>query len=443
MRAWSSLSVRKNFPLIQRRQHGVLAHNLKTFLPPRTTAFINTAELQSPAIDTCVLLASELEYLRANLIGLLGSAHPTLHQLARHYFADSSRQLRPLVVLLLSRATNGLGNGWEEKKWIAEYERVNGQQEELDRPLTRSGVLNSCNTNMPDDLASFQSLFTLQTPRLIPKIPPLPPSHKMIHTPTLADPPVILPTQIRLAQLVEMIHVASSLHDDISNELHASSDGAGNKLAILGGDFLLGRACTALSCLGDDEVVELVATVIANTVEGTIWKAGNVGTRGIPVLTSPAQGWKRYLNQIYLGSVSLLAKAGRAAVILGGCKEGEIWKEIGYMYGLHIGFANQLMRDIDAFEEGSQNFNEGPTGPLLYAWEDHSHLQPIIQRHFSEDGDVEHVRHTIQTSSGIERTRTLALKHAEKAREALRFLPDSDTKDALRELTLRVVDRTC
>ncbi|KAJ3797872.1 terpenoid synthase [Lentinula aff. detonsa] len=442
MRAWPSLSVCKNSQLIQQcRKHGVLAHNLKAFIPPRTT-IINTAELHSPRLDPFVLLASELDYLRGNLLRLLGSAHPTLHQLAQHYFTNPSKQIRPLVVLLFSRATNGLGDGWEEKKWIAECERVSGRHEELNRPLTRPGVLNDCNPNMPDDTASFQSLFSLQTPQILPELPPLPLSYKTDHTPILANPPIILPAQIRLAQLMEMIHVASSLHDQVANDTSSSSDGTGNKLAILGGDFLLGRASTALSRLGDDEVVELVATVIANIVEGAVWKAGNVGTRVVSALSSPAQGWNRYLNKIYLGSASLLAKAGRAAVILGGSKEGEIWKEIAYMYGLHIAFANQLMKDVDAYEDDADSFKAGPTGPLLYAWEDHSFLKPIIQRQLSEDGDVEHVRHAVHTSSGIERTRTLALTHAEKAREVLRFLPDSDTKDALRELTIRVVDQT-
>ncbi|KAF8831914.1 hypothetical protein HHX47_DHR1000896 [Lentinula edodes] len=441
MRAWSS-PVCKNSQLIRCRKHGILAHNLKINVPPRTTAVINTAELlNTPRPNPFVLLASELDYLRGNLLRLLGSAHPTLHQLAQHYFANPSKQIRPLVVLLLSRATNGLGNEWEQKKWIADCERVSGRHEELDRTLTRPGVLNDCNPNMSDDAASFQSFFSLQTPRILPENPPLPSSYKINYDPALVDPPTILPAQIRLAQLVEMIHVASSLHDQVANETSSPSDGTGNKLAILGGDFLLGRASTALSRLGDDEVVELVATVIANIVEGAVWKAGNVGTQEILALASPAQGWNRYLNRIYLGSASLLAKAGRAAVILGGSKEGELWKEIAYIYGLHIGFANQLMKDVDAYEEDN-NFDAGLTGPLLYAWEDHTHLKPIIQRQFSEDGDVEQVRHAVRSSSGLGRTRKLALTHSEKAREILRFLPDSDTKDALEELTLRVVHRT-
>ncbi|KAF9075026.1 isoprenoid synthase domain-containing protein [Rhodocollybia butyracea] len=438
MRAWPSLSVCKHRHLqfAQRRQHSVLSHNLKAYVSPRPTAVLNTAELlpASPR-DPYVLVASEIDQLRSNLLNLLGSAHPTLHQLAQHYFVHPSKQLRPLVVLLLSRATNGLGSEWEQKKWIAECERVSGRDEELDQPLTRPGVLNDNNPNMPEHTTSFQSLFALQTPKISPEHPPLPFPYETNSVSRLVNPPMILPAQIRLAQLMEMIHVASSLHDHIAD----SSDGSGNKLAVLGGDFLLGRASTALSRLGDDEVVELVATVIANIVEGTIWKASNVGTRPVESPVSPSQGWNRYFNRIYLGSASLLAKAGRAAVILGGSKEGEIWKEVAYMYGLHVGFANQLMKDVNSYEEDASSF-DALTAPLIYAWEEHSFLKPIIQRQFSEEGDVEQARHAVHTCSGLERTRMLAFKHAEKAREVLHFLPDSDTKDALEELTIRTVE---
>ncbi|KIK70498.1 hypothetical protein GYMLUDRAFT_253872 [Collybiopsis luxurians FD-317 M1] len=441
-RGWPSLAIRKNFQYILCRKHSVLAHNFKTV--PRAATVIDTAAaaanlLHSTRPDPYILLASELDRLKGNLLNLLGSAHPSLHQLAQHYFSHPSKQIRSLVVLLLSRATNGLGNEWEQKKWAAECERVSGHQQVLDWPLTRRGVLNDVNPNMPEDSASFQSLFSLQAPRTPPEFPPLPRPRKTNITRALVDPPFILPTQIRLAQLMEMIHIANCMHDQVTN---TAIDGTGNKLAILGGDFLLGRASTALSRLGDEEVVELVATVIANIVEGTVWKASNVGTRAVSALTCPAHGWSRYLNGMYLASASLLAKAGRAAVILGGSTEGEIWKEVAYMYGLHIGFANQLMKDINSLEKDTASLGEGLTGPLLYAWEDEPNLGPIIQRQFSGDGDVEQVSHIVFASSGVERTRTLAFSYAEKAREVLHFLPDSDTKDALEELTIRVVERT-
>jgi len=101
------------------------------------------------------------------------------------------------------------------------------------------------------------------------------------------------------------------------------------------------------------------------------------------------------------------------------------------------------------------------TGPALFAWEEHPELGPLIERKFKQPGDVELVRQfpnvcritstdnqTLQArdyvrrSSGLERTRELAQDHADKAKEVLSHLPDSDAKNALYALSDRVVKRT-
>ncbi|THV06541.1 terpenoid synthase [Dendrothele bispora CBS 962.96] len=437
------------------KQHGTLAHNVKTVTPQHPPSTIEIPVVPCRP-DPYALLSPELSQLRSNLLGLLGSAHPALNNVAQHYFLHPSKQLRPLVVLLFARATNGLGRRWAEKKWTAECERVSGRQEELDQPLTRTGVLNNWNANMPDDTPSFESLFPLQTPKVQPELPPLPESYVRSHDGnlTLADPPTILPSQFRLAQLVEMIHIASSFHDEVVDRLSvgknspSTKDTMGNKLAILGGDFLLGRASCTLSRLGDDEVVELVASVISNIVEGTIWHMKSVpSSRPIVSPESPTQAWKEYFNRIYLKHASLLAKGARGAAILGGSGEGEILKEIAYAYGRHLGFANQLTKDTVDYEATEGQFDQlveespYPTGPLLHAWEDYPELGPLILRNFSNSGDVEQVQHLVRASSGVERTRALARTHANKARELLYLLPHSETRDALEELTERVIDQ--
>lgn len=156
---------------------------------------------------------------------------------------------------------------------------------------------------------------------------------------------------MRLAQIVEMIHVASLLHDDVIDEspLRRGAPSApaafGNKLSILGGDFMLGRASAALSRLGSIEVVELISSVIANLVEGEILQMKAVNGRDESEQVRPAIGkenWNIYLQKTYLKSASLLAKSARAAVVLGGCREGEIWKEVAYAYGRNIGIAFQV-----------------------------------------------------------------------------------------------------
>ncbi|TBU50022.1 isoprenoid synthase domain-containing protein [Dichomitus squalens] len=411
--------------------------------------------------DPYKLVAPQLQQLRETLLNLLGSSHPSLTEIAQYYFLHPSKQLRPLLVLLFSQATNGLGSGWHLKKWAAECEGAGGRAEELDRPLTRPDVLNDWNPSMPDHTASFQTSFSVRPPRLPHQPPTPPPFPPAMFVPTVAEPLALLPTQVRLAQIVEMIHVASLLHDDVIDKSPlrrgvASAPAAfGNKLSVLAGDFLLGRTSAALSRLGENEVVELIASVIANLVEGEILQlkavhADELGVAGLSP-TVGQENWNIYLQKTYLKTASLMAKGARAAVVLGGCKEGEVWKEVAYAYGRNLGIAFQLVDDILDYEAGDATLGKPggadlqlglATGPALFAWEEHPEMGPLIMRKFGQPGDVDLARDLVRRSSGVERTRELARAHADKAREVLAPLPDSDAKGALEALTERVVKRT-
>ena len=105
------------------------------------------------------------------------------------------------------------------------------------------------------------------------------------------------------------------------------------------------------------------------------------------------------------------------------------------------------------------------TGPALFAWEEHPELGPLIERKFQQPGDVELVRqflrfwcirgHSqltsgflfqardyVRRSSGVKRTRELAQAYADKAKELLAHLPDSEAKNALYALSDRAVKRS-
>jgi hexaprenyl-diphosphate synthase len=320
--------------------------------PPRSSPLAS-----SRRVDPHALLKAEMGHVRSSLVSLLGSSHPTLSQIAAYYFHHPSKQLRPLLVLLFARATNGLGAHFPLRLWAAEHARLTPEQ--LDAPLSRPDVLNDFNPSMPDHTASFHAPFDLRPPPTR-TFPAPPPSLCADSVPHLAH--TLLPTQLRLAQVVEMIHVASLLHDDVidKSDLRRGAPSApaafGNKLAILGGDFLLGRASAALSRLGDDEVVELISSIVANLAEGEILQMKGAGGEVDLHPEVPHQDrWGTYLRKTYLKTASLMAKGARAAVVLGGCREGEVWKEAAYAYGRNIGIAFQvgrLSRDLsqtDAF----------------------------------------------------------------------------------------------
>ncbi|RDB29540.1 putative hexaprenyl pyrophosphate synthase, mitochondrial [Hypsizygus marmoreus] len=457
MRRWACTSVQKTFSFqnqpvtrCSRRHYSVQAQKVEhtRTRPDPFPIQHEPAPTAKTRPDPYALVAPELTHLRGSLLSLLGSAHPGLSEIARYYFLHPSKQLRSLIVLLFSHATNGLGRNWEEKRWAAVSEAETGLSEELDRPLKLPDVLNNWHPSMPNNTASFEDVFELRRPGMR-EPPPAPPQSTKHSIPHLASPPLLLPVQLRLAQIVEMIHIASRLHHDVQDTTtddEPPQEGFGNKLTILGGDFLLGRASAALSRLGESEVVELVAGVISNIVEGEMLRMKGMESPSLGQIGGTKtldDAWDIYLRKTYLNTASLMAKSARAAVVLGGCREGEVWKDIAYAYGRYLGIAYQLVEDTLDYESGGENLTPGlATGPALFAGEEHPELRPLIQRNFAEDGDIELAISYVSKSAGIERTRLLAQSYADKAREVLQLLPDSETKIALDVLTDCAVNRT-
>jgi hexaprenyl-diphosphate synthase len=162
-----------------------------------------------------------------------------------------------------------------------------------------------------------------------------------------------------------MLHTASLLHDDVidASALRRGAPSApsifNNKLSVLGGNFILGRASAALARLGDPEVTQLIASIISNLVEGEILQMKDVvqkqqqqqlqSVEKQKILVDEGKksskyqdAWNIYLQKTYLKTASLMAKGARSAVVLGGCAEGEIWKEVAYAYGRNLGIAFQV-----------------------------------------------------------------------------------------------------
>lgn len=108
-------------------------------------------------------------------------------------------------------------------------------------------------------------------------------------------------------------------------------------MSILGGDFLLGRASVALARLRNAEVIELLATVIANLVEGEFMQLKNIQTETSDEKESAID---YYLRKTYLKTASLISKSCRAAAILGGSSP-EL-TDAAYSFGRNLGLAFQV-----------------------------------------------------------------------------------------------------
>lgn len=318
-------------------------------------------------IDPLRIVAKEMKALTGDIRKLLGSGHPSLDRAAKYYTQSEGKHMRPMIVLLMSRAS-ALCPKTPELAPLSEY-RINSAISPID-------VLRDVNPTSP--LASFSSE---------------PESTK-------SD---ILPSQRRLAEITELIHTASLLHDDVIDHSVArrGSPSAnlefGNKMAVLAGDFLLGRASVALARLRNPEVVELLATVIANLVEGEFMQLKNTAR------DERSPKWSEdtlryYLEKTYLKTASLISKSCRAAALLGRADATTV--EAAYAYGKNLGLAFQLVDDMLDYTRSEKDLGKPAgadlelglaTAPLLFAWKTMPELGALVGRKFEQEGDVARV----------------------------------------------------
>ncbi|KAK8035775.1 hypothetical protein PG991_001848 [Apiospora marii] len=359
------------------------------------------------AIDPLRIVAKEMKFLTGNIRQLLGSGHPSLDRAAKYYTQAEGKHMRPMIVLLMSRAT---------ALCPKTPEILSASQNQIDTSISPANVLNDSNPSN-----SLTTGFSSQPES------------------TESD---ILPSQRRLAEITELIHTASLLHDDVIDHSVArrGSPSAnlefGNKMAVLAGDFLLGRASVALARLRNAEVVELLATVIANLVEGEFMQLKNTKRdERNPKWSEDALTY--YLEKTYLKTASLISKSCRAAALLG--RGDATTVEAAYAYGKNLGLAFQLK---ELGKPAGADLELGlATAPLLFAWKTNPELGALVGRKFEQEGDVTRAREIVQQSDGIEQTRALAEDYCTQAIAALATFPDSDAKDGLIEMAMKTLQR--
>lgn len=250
----------------------------------------------------------------------------------------------------------------------------------------------------------------------------------------------------RLAEITEMIHTASLVHDDVVDEsevrrgIPTVHSNFGNRVAVLAGDFLFAQSSWYLANLDNLQVVKLLSEVIMDLAEGEIQQGLN---RFETTLTIDA-----YLEKSYYKTASLIANSSKAAAVLSDTSEVQAQKL--YNYGRHLGLAFQIVDDILDFTGSTEGLGKPAgsdlrsgnlTAPVLYALEEKPYLEALIEREFAQDNDLEQALALVQDSRGIERSRELAAHHARSAIEYLADLPQSESRQALTKLSDYVLSR--
>jgi hexaprenyl-diphosphate synthase len=292
----------------------------------------HSPSLDAAQINPATLLGAAYTDIPANINSLIQSSNSLLNKVASYYFQQPGKHIRPLVVLLMSQAVNAT-------KPQEAFETRFGQDDVIDQPFHTLPPLAS----IPATSSSHTSeRFAHQTrDGCVPAFDH--PKHDALSKHDWEHH--ILPSQRRLAEITEMIHTASLLHDDVIDAADkrrgqvSVNNQFGNKFAILGGDFLLARASVALARLRNVEVVELLATVIETLVEGEIMQLSNKPANGRPITTQVRLQY--YLDKSYMKTGSLFARSCKASTLLIGASRD--LANMSYTFGKNLGLAFQVM----------------------------------------------------------------------------------------------------
>ena len=253
----------------------------------------------------------------------------------------------------------------------------------------------------------------------------------------------------QLAAVVEFIHTATLLHDDVVDDSHLRRGRAtanstfGNAAAVLVGDFLYSRAFQMMVDVQSMRVMEVLADATNAIAEGEVMQLLHVH--------NPEVNEQDYLRVVRAKTAKLFEAAGRLGAILAGASPRQ--EQALADYGMHLGTAFQLVDDIldysgDLAQTGKNlgdDLAEGKTTlPMIYAMRHGSAEQTAVVRNALVRGglgDFEPVLNAMREAGALDYTRAQAEVSAGEARNAIAMLPDSKYRDSLLELAAFAVTR--
>ncbi|MDD2776714.1 MAG: octaprenyl diphosphate synthase [Gallionella sp.] len=252
-----------------------------------------------------------------------------------------------------------------------------------------------------------------------------------------------------LAAVVEFIHTATLLHDDVVDESDLRRGRAtasalfGNAASVLVGDFLYSRAFQMMVEVGEMRVMQTLADATNVIAEGEVLQLLNCHDADVEIAN--------YMRVIHCKTAKLFEAAMRLGAIIG--KASAIDEAAAAKYGIHLGTAFQLIDDVLDYSANEQetgkhlgdDLAEGkPTLPLIYAMQHGSPEQVAVVRNAIEQGDVSKfadVLEIIHRTGALDFTRQQAQLEAEMACAAIAHLDDSAYKNSLLSLAQFAVSR--
>ncbi|MDP3083689.1 MAG: polyprenyl synthetase family protein [Rubrivivax sp.] len=258
------------------------------------------------------------------------------------------------------------------------------------------------------------------------------------------------PERFELAAIVEFIHTATLLHDDVVDESmlrrgRATSNAVfGNAASVLVGDFLYSRAFQMMVSVNRMRVLDVLAEATNVIAEGEVLQLMNMHDADLAV--------DEYLRVIRFKTAKLFEASARLGAVLGNASP-QI-EDACAGYGRALGTAFQLVDDLLDYDGDSEalgksvgdDLREGkPTLPLLIAMERADEGERALIRGAIEHGEVAQmpqILEIVRRTGALDATRAAAQREADQARDCLDMLPPSAVRQALLELCARSIHRS-
>ncbi|MFZ6801831.1 octaprenyl diphosphate synthase [Undibacterium sp. Di24W] len=252
-----------------------------------------------------------------------------------------------------------------------------------------------------------------------------------------------------LAAIVEFIHTATLLHDDVVDESsmrrgrQTANALFGNAASVLVGDFLYSRAFQMMVSINSMQIMQILADATNVIAEGEVLQLLN--------MHDPDVTEERYLEVIRCKTAKLFEAAAEIGALISGANPTQI--VAAGEYGRSLGTAFQLIDDVLDYsgvaEEIGKNvgddLREGkPTLPLIYLMKNGSSEEKALVKACIEEGDeskFDAILTAITQSGALAYTKGEADKAAARAAQVIHDLPDSVYKQALIDLAFLAVNR--
>ncbi len=250
------------------------------------------------------------------------------------------------------------------------------------------------------------------------------------------------PHTLEMSAVVEFIHTATLLHDDVVDEStlrrgrETANAAFGNAASVLVGDFLYSRAFQMMVAPNDLRVMQILSDATNTIAEGEVLQLLN--------MHDPEVNEESYLQVIRYKTAKLFEASSELGAIL--AKASDVEREQAAAFGRHIGTAFQLMDDLLDYtasaaqmgKNAGDDLREGkPTLPLIYLLENGSAQERLLVRAAIEQSQdlpediFEQILQAVQDSGALDYTQAAAKREANLALECIKSFPKNEATDAL------------